>query len=322
MKFQLPTPHQLRAGARALATIARVDGPLADSERAQLEAARDILGGAVEPPVQFDIDALEDITPAQLAAEIDDPQIRRQLLGGMIVMSFADSSIDRPEVALIAEYARAFELDDAAIHNLRRLAEGHLLRARLDILRRQWAPKKLREIAAKEGISTYWKAALGLLRRYDDPQVAARYRALGELPVGTLGRAYHQFVLDNEFSFPGERGSPPEVIVFHDMSHVLSGYGTTPEEEILVVSFSAGYSNYENYNWFMFALSQFQLGIPTAPGVPPTRGRMNPAALLRAIRRGAAMNQDLNEGWDYWDDVAKPIEDVRKRLNIPPREDP
>lgn len=105
------------------------------------------------------------------------------------------------------------------------------------------------------------------MRLHDEPALSARYRALGQAPEGSLGRAYHDFIVANGYSFPGEKGAAAEAITFHDMTHVLSGYGTTPQEEILVVAFSAGYSRQENFNWLMFVLMQFQLGMGLAPGV-------------------------------------------------------
>jgi hypothetical protein len=39
-----------------------------------------------------------------------------------------------------------------------------------------------------------------------------------------------------------------------------------------------------------------------------------------AIRRGAAMNVDLNNGWDYWPVMGEQVEELRKRYNILPLE--
>ena len=125
-------------------------------------------------------------------------------------------------------------------------------------------------------------------------------------------------MIDNDFSFPGERGAPPEAMLFHDLTHILSGYGTTPEEEILAATFSAGYSSTEVTNWIVFVLCQFQLGLQTAPDVPPERLKMNPERMIVALRRGAGMNIDLNEGWDPWPVLAEPVEELRRRYNIVP----
>jgi ubiquinone biosynthesis protein Coq4 len=198
------------------------------------------------------------------------------------------------------------------------VAEGHYKQARLDIVRRQWAIRKIRSMAETDGVAVYFKAVLGMLRVVEDRAMTERYRALGELPEGTLGRAYFEYIMSNEFLFPGERGAPPEAIVFHDMTHILSGYGTTPSGEILAATFSAGYSHVEVLNWLMFVLCQFQLGLQTAPNVPTATKKLDPLELLVAFRRGAAVNQDLNDGWQYWDVIDQPVEALRERLNILP----
>jgi uncharacterized tellurite resistance protein B-like protein len=312
MEFRIPAPRELEAGLRALKTVAEVDGPLRDDERALLVAANQAFGG------EASIDALAPITPEELAAIVQDRQIRWQLTGALVVTTLADGEIDRPEAALVKRFVKAMEVDDPAVANMGKIAAGHLRLARLDILRRQWVPRKIREIAAKEGMKTYWKALLGMLRIDDDPELSKRYRALEHAPEGSLGRGYYDFVLENGFPFAGEKGAAPEVIAFHDMTHVLSGYATTPAEEILAAAFSAGYSRHENLNWLMFVLSQFQLGIQMAPGVVPDVSAMSPARMLAAIRRGAAMNLDLNVGWDYWDVIHEPIATLRERYNILP----
>lgn len=312
MEFRIPNPQQLEAGLRALKTVAEIDGPLRDDERALLSAINQAFGG------EASLDALSPIAPEELAAIVQDRQIRWQLTGALVIATLADGEIAPPEAALVQRFAKAMEVDDPAVGNMRKIAAGQLRLARLDILRRQWAPRKIREIAAKEGVKTYWKALLGMLRIDDDPELSARYRALSHAPAGSLGRGYHDFVIENGFPFAGEKGAAPEVIAFHDMTHVLSGYATTPAEEILAAAFSAGYSRHENLNWLMFVLSQFQLGIQMAPGVVPDVAAMNPTRMIAAIRRGAAMNLDLNVGWSYWDVIEEPLEVLRARYNILP----
>ena len=312
MKFETPSPQQLPFGLRALHTVALVDGALSPEEAAVIAAAQRLFGH------QGEIDGLAPVTPAELAAAIEPPALRHQLFGGLVVMSMADGEVTPSEADLVGAFAEALEVKDAAVANLQRIAKGQLRRARLDILRRHWAPRKAREMAAERGPHIVGEALLGLLNVKSFPEVTMRYQALGEHPPGSLGRAYFDYMIQNDFAFPGEKGAPPEAMLFHDLTHVLSGYGTTPEEEILAATFSAGYSNTEVINWLVFVLSQFQLGLPTAPNVPPERLKLNPDRFLAALRRGAAMNIDINEGWDPWPVLGEPVEELRRRYNILP----
>lgn len=173
-------------------------------------------------------------------------------------------------------------------------------------------------MAGEQGVGVYFKAILGMLRVREDPETVARFRAFERFPAGSLGRGYFDYMVENGFSWPGEKGAPPEAMLFHDLTHVLSGYRTTPGEEILAATFSAGYSTREVHNWFMFVLSQFQLGVQLAPGVRPAVMQLDPRRLIIAYRRGAAVRLDLNEGWDPWPLLDRPVEDVRAELNVLP----
>ena len=49
-------------------------------------------------------------------------------------------------------------------------------------------------------------------------------------------------------------------------------------------------------------------------------GFFNLEKAMVAIRRGAAMNVDLNNGWNYWPVMGQPVEELRRRYNILPAE--
>ncbi len=315
MDFIIPTREQFTYGARALKTLAVVDGPIGPEESALLEAAQASFGHKVA------VADIEAITPAELATALGSEPLGLQLLGGLVVMAMCDGDVDEREAQLFASFADALGVEDAAVANLKRIANRQLRSARLDVLRRQWAPRKIREMARRDGVGVYFKAVTGLLGVRDDPESIMRYQALGELPADSLGRAYFDYMMENEFSFPGERGAPPEAMLFHDLTHILSGYGTTAEDEILVASFSAGYSTEEVLNWLVFVLSQFQLGHQMAPNVPPEKLTLNPKRMLAAIRRGATMNIDINNGWDPWPVLGEPVEELRTRYDIRPESD-
>ncbi len=322
MEFRVPTPHEHAHGSRALLTVALASaGALAEGDRHELsDPARSLLRAShrlLGPGGEFDIDALTTISAAELAAAVHGAALRYQLVGALIIMAMASGEVTPAGAQAVATFATALEVDSSAIANITRLAEAQFLRARLDILRRQWAPKKLGELAARDGFGVIPKAIMTLIGATDSA-LSSRYIELGKCDPGTLGRAYFDYMIRNDLAFPGERGSPPEVILFHDMTHVLSGYDTTPTEEILAASFSAGYSGDEVHNWLVFVLSQFQLGLQTAPKVPPERLMMDPERLILAVRRGAAMNIDINHNWDYWDVIDEPLEALRQRYNILP----
>ena len=84
MKLLRPAPTEGAAGLRALATVARSRWPMADPARRLLEAGQALLLGTAEP-----IDSLRPITPDELAEAVTRPEIREQLVSGMVMLSLS-----------------------------------------------------------------------------------------------------------------------------------------------------------------------------------------------------------------------------------------
>lgn len=314
MEFTVPTPEQGIFGLRAMKTVAQADGELDASELAMLHAGKELCGAECE------LADLPAITPAELAAAITDPQLRWQLVQAMVLMSAIDERPDRSEIALIEQFAGALEVDSFTIDTARKLAKGYHRLARIDVLRRFWAVDKIGERIRERGLGELWNAVQAVRGKYRDEALAERYRALGQLPEGTLGREYYESMRANGFPLPGEDGCGPEAITYHDMTHILGGYGTEAEEEVLVACFSAGFRRKNPMAFVLFVLGQFHLGVQMAPQrVPTARGLFNPKTAIAAIRRGAAMNVDLTSGWEYWDVIDQPLDTLRARYNIAAR---
>lgn len=313
MKLLIPPPELVPFGLRALKTVALSDGELAEREGALLDAAKRMLSS------DLDIEALEPITADTLAAQIRDPALRTQLLRAMLVMSLIDGEASEEEARCVEAFRVAFDIPLDEVQTFRKIADGRIHAARLDIARRFWAREHIVKNAKDKGIGWLARAVASFLRIAEDRALADQYRALEALPAGTLGRAYFDFIRHNGFSLPGEKGSPPEVIAIHDLTHVLSGYGTDPEGEIYVSAFHAGYRKENPFTWILFSMMQFNLGHAVSPIAPGSRADFDPHKLLEAGRRGASMNTDLTDGsWDYWADLPLPLATVRDKYGVPP----
>jgi tellurite resistance protein len=314
MELKIPTPEQAYWGLRAMKTVALADGMLDDSERHMMEAVQRVFGTTHE------IEQLAPITPAELARAFPDPQLRQQLVQGLIVMSLIDGKANAQETDLVERFAQALEVSAPEVKDLRHVLKGEILQLRLDLVRRFWLRPKVNEIWNTEGIRGLYTFMRGMLGAYEDSALAARYQALEHYPSGSLGRAYWEYCRKNGFALPGEKGGAPEQILFHDCAHLLSGYGTAPEEEVQVACFSAGFQRRDPWLFVFFVLLQFHAGIRMTPITEARTGLFDPAKALIAIRRGAAMNVDLNNGWDYWPVMGEQVEELRRRYNILPVE--
>jgi uncharacterized tellurite resistance protein B-like protein len=314
MELKMPSPEQAYWGLRAMKTIAMADGALNESERHMLASVQQVIG------TTYDIEVLAPITPSELAQAFPDPQLRKQLVQGLIVVSLIDGKTDEAEVNLVEQFARELEVNALEIKNLRHVLNREIVQLRLDLVRRFWLRPKINELWNKEGIKGLYKFVRGMMGKYENKELAARYQALEQYPAGSLGRSYWEYCRTNGFPLPGEKGGAPEQILFHDSAHILSGYGTAPEEEVQVACFSAGFQRREPWLFVFFVLLQFHVGIRMTPITTARTGMFDPLKAMIAIRRGAAMNIDLNNGWDYWPVMGEQVEELRRRYNILPAE--
>ncbi|UVT21441.1 MAG: TerB family tellurite resistance protein [Nitrospira sp.] len=314
MELKMPNHEQAYWGLRAMKTIAMADGVLNESERHMLSSVQQVIG------TTYDIEELIPITPMELAQALPDPQLRKQLVQGLIVVSLIDGKPDEAEVNLVEQFAQELEVSALEIKNLRHVLNREIVQLRLDLVRRFWLRPKINELWNKEGIKGLYKFVRGMMGKYENKELAARYQALEHYPTGSLGRSYYEYCRTNGFPLPGEKGGSPEQILFHDCAHVLSGYGTAPEEEVQVACFSAGFQRREPWLFVFFVLLQFHVGIRMTPITTARTGMFDPLKAMVAVRRGAAMNIDLNNGWDYWPVMGEQVEELRRRYNILPIE--
>jgi tellurite resistance protein len=314
MKLHHP-PHELVPyGLRAMKMVAMASGELAASERQLLDTVQGIFGTAI------DIDALAPIEPEELAERLVDPALRRQIVGGMVLLSLMDGEASPEEASIVERFASALGVANPDLGTLRNLAEKNLIRARFDIARRFFAREKTIEMTREKGLGWLARTLAAMSGLRTDDGIAARWRALKDAPPGSLGRAYADFITRNEFSFPGEKGSPPEAVTFHDLTHVLSGYGTDPEGELQVLAFHAGCRREEKdpSSFLMFGIAEFHLGLAMSPVATSSSGKLDPALFLAALQRGSACTIDPTDGWDPWPVMNEPLDELRARYGITP----
>jgi ubiquinone biosynthesis protein Coq4 len=157
----------------------------------------------------------------------------------------------------------------------------------------------------------------------EDPAVVARYKALEHLPKDTLGYAFWQQCSENGFAFPGEPFGFPEVGVYHDFTHVLSGYSTEPSGEVQIGGFTAGYKKHTPIFVILFVMLTFSAGTNVTPVEQPVSFSILAQegladSFFTAVDRGSRVPIDLSDGWDHWAWVEKPLAQARAELNITP----
>lgn len=318
MPLLTPPPELVLPGLRAMKSVLTVDGPIDATQRALLAfAQRHTLHS------DHDIDALAPITPEELAAALPregNEALRRQFVQGMVMLSLTGVAVSKRAADTVRRYAAALGVDDPLLDHLRQYSEHRIALLRFDYLRRSMPFAKVAE--RPEGLADVLRTLGHVSGLVEDAALADRYRALGALPEGTLGRALFDFYKSNGFAFPGEKHGAPEPVVRHDLSHVLAGYGVDDDGEAQMVAFQAGYRREGAMEMLVFLAFQVQSGTKLTYLAPSRLGGFDDEALrtklFRAFRRGAAMSIDPMGDWDFHAVVDRPLEDLRRAYNVLP----
>jgi hypothetical protein len=308
MDLKIFPPHELAVVLRALRDIALSNDRFTEAERALIEGIARIHGR------EIDVDSMEPISFHQVSLVVTDPHRRKRAVQLAIVMALVEGRPERSAEHDVAGLARALEIDEGGLEVLYELTHGRALIARIDMVRRAG-----RFIRHAKGFPGAFKMALPILGIGNgDHELAARYRALESCAPGSLGRAVYDHFADNRFSFPGEPGGIP--MIFHDLGHVLAGYGTDPQGEIQQAAFQAGFARRDGFTFLLFGILQFHAGLRITPVAKGYRGFFDVPLVLNALHRGAACNKDLSEEFDVFEHQDRPLEEVRAELGITPLE--
>jgi hypothetical protein len=320
MRLHTPTAAEGAAGLRAMAMVARDAGGIRDAARSLIAGAQRHLLGDEKP-----IDRLAEITPAELAAAIPRPEIREQLVGGMVVVSLCQGAPPPQQVERVESFAAALGVDGPQLRAIRRLADHDVLLYKLCVIRNGQVPDMIKDLFHARGIAGAARGLLGLRGLVSEPDLAKRFQAWERLPADTLGAHVYHHYRDHGFAFPGEPHGFPETGMYHDFTHVLAGYDITPAGETLVSAFIAGYrESRPDHGLFtaLFGLSIFSTGVDVTPiGVGAKVGTVGTIAdrFFEAIERGSKVPTDLSDAWDFWEWVELPLAEARTRLGIPPK---
>ena len=302
---------EIAPALRALRGVVASNGRVTPAERRFLEVVAELHATTTN------VDALTSIAPAEVARVITEPHTRKRVVQLAMIASMVEGEVTAAGAASVKALARALDVDEAGLKVLEEIVGNHRLLTRFDMMRRLMG-RIGRRAYEDDGFAGVRKIIAGFAGVGEDPEIAWKYKSLGLLPAGTLGRVFWEHCTSRKFSFPGEKGAIPERLVFHDFGHVLAGYDTNPEGEIQQGAFQAGFIREDGFAFLMFVVIQFHLGVKITPVAEAETGLFDVAKVLRAAQRGAACKVDLSDRWNPFDVVRLPLEEVRQRYAIPP----
>jgi hypothetical protein len=291
-------------------------GQISDESAAAVQSLAG-LGLGVDAP---DVATLAESTPGHLAAALTETDQCTTSVEILAVMALVDGALDPARISSVLDYADALDVDDDWLSDLAMSLEPDLSPVIADM-----GDHNLRSVTngqldlSQVGDINQW------LMPYDgdaeDPALADRYRDLAELPTGTFGHEFWSFYVRHQFAFPGQPGAVNEIFgTPHACTHVISGYDTTPQGEMLVSTFTSRmHPVYPMSGHVLPVIYSWHLGIEFNELAGSYRGALDPAKLWVAWGRGLRSQGDtFDESFTLWDQAEMPADHVRQELNVPP----
>lgn len=264
------------------------------------------------------------ISPEAFAAALAprNEAFRTRILQVMILAAL----VLRPLPGKVAEQLDAFAAElavgDGMLAVARRYAEGTLGLAEFDFQRNgytaDWSQERQAVLHTSVPLDDAWQLDLG------DDALAARWRALEDLPPGTLGRRMTEFYRARGFTYPGTPGSAPPLLAQHDWVHLVADYGTTVESELEVFAFIArANDDPRGFSLLAMVVSLFETGYLRAgaglfEAFPGQLSRTGVATRVAdAMRRGALVDGSVEFLAVDWFELAPlPLDEVRAHFGV------
>jgi hypothetical protein len=317
MELIIPTPKQSEFVLGALKTVVSGDDSLPETPRALIAAIQKHL-----LMTEYNIDSLPNISPSSLAQIIIHPQQRLQIVQAMIVLILSTGDVNSQQFQRIESYVFALELPKSILRNLHQLYRRQFITLSADVYYHCFIAQKYKLELKRQGLRWFLKGLVNYFGLIEDKKLAARYHQLELFPEETLGYQFWKFYQVNNYPFPGEKGSAHENTCFHDVTHILAGFDTSPEGEIQTVAMTVGYKYKQDKNplsSIFFILLQQHIGLQIGLLSQAKKGILNspemPDKFVKAFQQGTAMKVDLSCNWNHWAAFNQPIEELRKEYN-------
>lgn len=306
MEIQVFDDRELPLVLGALREVALANDRFTEPEAELIEGLALLHGRRVSA------DDLPRISLDELSRGVTDPHRRKRAVQLAIIMSLVEGQPQEAGSQAVRRMAGALDVPEEGLRVLDRVAHERAMLARIDMVRR------VQRFVRHNGGPSFLQVALpSLLGLGQDPRLAARYHALADLPEMTLGRSLYEHYRTHRFALPGEKGGLPELMLFHDVGHVVSGYGVDPQGEIQQAAFQAGYARNDGFVFLFFGVLQFHLGLRITPVAKGERGYFDVPKVITAVARGAACKVDFSDHFDFFRHAPEPLDELRVRWGVP-----
>ncbi len=279
-----------------------------------------VLGLGADPP---DLGSLSSSTPDDLAAALSDADQAGTAAEVLAIIALVDGDLNRPRIEQVLRFAQKLDVHDTWLDDLAKSLDPDLGPIIADM-----GDKNLQSVTdgrltmADIGDWNDW------LMPYEgdnaDEHLGDRYRELSSLPPGTLGYEFWSFYDRHSFTFPGQAAAVNEMFgTPHDCTHLISGYDTTPQGEILVSTFTSGmHPIYPVEGQVLPVIYSWHLGIEFNKLAGSSKGALDATKFWVAWDRGLQTSGDTYAPeFDLWHHADEPLAAIRRTFEVPPLDD-
>jgi len=270
-----------------------------------------------------ELDALALPEPDQLARAIPDGGARDLVAEALAIAALVDGELDSARIDLVLAYAAALEISAHWVEDLAlsRATDLNPVIADMGARNLESVTDGRLDLAGIDDVSAWLLPYSG---HGADDELAHRYRSLASLPKKSFGHAFFAFYDRHGFAMPGEPGAVNEIFgTPHDATHLLSGYDTSPQGELLVSTFTSQMHPVHPFEGHVLpVIYSWHLGIEFNKLAGSYRGAFDAAKFWVAWERGAHAHADtFRADFDFWEHVSAPLADVALAFDIPPLDD-
>ncbi|MEW6272280.1 MAG: hypothetical protein AB1689_23605 [Thermodesulfobacteriota bacterium] len=301
-------PFEAESVLRTMLSVAGVGGhrvPLPVERELVLSVQHHVLRTAL------DVDSLEDARPCEVSDAVRDPERRARLVRCAIVVPYVSLEVELAKVAVADGFAMQLGVASTTLRELHRTREAALRRVLLDHARRG------ERVFLTVHTSAQVRGLVDALRRDPgDDALAAHYRGLRALPVGTLGRALFEFLRARGLPLPGEPGTVDETLVRYDLLRVLGGYELDAAGDLALAGVAAGTPRGHEAALEVLADAHAGAQLRGVAQAGPSDGTLDLSGALAAYERGVAARAALEPSWDFWSLAREDVDELRRRLGF------
>jgi hypothetical protein len=312
--------------ARGIATAVAPASGLTDLQTELLGALTSALTG-----VSLDYRSLDPLGPHELAEALSehDHVSRCRIVHHMVLGELMLRPIPVEVAHRVATFSDALGVTDQFVRVARRYAQGAFGLAWLDLQHNGFV-QHVSEASGQPASAPADATPDPFKPAEVDSMVAARWRALADLPEGTLGRSVWELYDSRGFGIPGTPGGAPAYLAQHDFVHVLADYGTNLKGEVEVFALiGRADPDPKGFAWIATLIGLFESGYISSTGFFDRDVRERSARapgmthrIADAIRRGKVVcdryGTDLFD-LDYHQLADRPVTEVRDLLGMPPK---